>query len=508
MKRPIVIELIQEFILSKPKRPYEEVEAYARQLNASYEELQDAILNASARISQKLQKKHPFMRVIVSVSQIFTLHSLTPIITPIKLGVVFATISITLFVFYLVNFHNDTIIPNTVLTTYTSDMDQDNYSGSSDGGIKIRSVYANEERMDASQIFSISPEEITLKFKGIPNKEVFGFFPYWMLDVADKVNLDNYTSVSLFGLEIDGQGNIVTVSQDGTMDGGWSMWQDKRLRTLLTQTKRKRIKVYLTLKSFNNKNIEELVASDEAQKRAIANTIQLVNSKSLDGINIDFEYIGKASKETMLGFTRFMANMNIELKRQIPHAELSIDTYLSSAAANDFFDVQLLQEHLDMFIVMGYDVHTPFSEAGSVAPMEGPNGILGYMQSFLERVPPEKLVLAVPQYGYDWPITGRKNEETGDSITKGKAAILSYAVIANQSKKYKIFWNETTKTPYYKYVDNDGTAHEVHFENTRSLGIKYDFVNDKKLKGVGVWAIGYEGLSQEMQQLILEKFAQ
>jgi spore germination protein YaaH len=274
------------------------------------------------------------------------------------------------------------------------------------------------------------------------------------------------------------------------------MWNDKKLNSFVTSMKRKRVKVLLTIKAFDNTNIERLVASDDAQKRFIANAVQLTQSKSLDGINLDFEYIGTADEKTRLGFVRLVENLRAELTRQQPDAQLTAATYITSGAHANFFEISLLQDSLDAFVVMGYDIHTPKGSPGPVAPLEGPDGIIGYMQSYLERVPAEKLILAVPYYGYAWPDNGQPGRT------------LAFAEAAAISRKTKINWNSVSQTPSFTYVEpDDGQTYTAHFDNARSLGLKYDFVNSKDLKGVGIWALGYDGLNQELQQVLLEKFS-
>lgn len=359
-------------------------------------------------------------------------------------------------------------------------------------------VYATQDSLDPRRIFSYPASNITLDYQGVPQKEVFGFFPYWMSSVADSVNIEGYTTIALFGLTTDAKGDIIT-TYNGGKELGWEMWNSKEVEQLIERARKKRIKVVLTIKSFNNDDIEKLVASDEAQRQFISNAIQLVNLKSLDGINIDFEYIGTPPQETTFAFTRLIANLNAELKRQLPEITLTIDTYLKSGGEIDLFDIQLLENYVDAIVVMGYDVNTPAGSPGPVAPLEGPGGIIGYLQSYLERISPEKIILALPYYGYDWPVTG-------DGDRRGKA--ISYAELASVSSKNTIQWNDQSQTPYYTYIEAEtGVTREVHFENSRSLGLKYDYVKKKNLKGVGVWAMGYEGLTLDLEQVLLEKFA-
>lgn len=361
-----------------------------------------------------------------------------------------------------------------------------------------KKVYANSVPIDADRIFSVPASDITLIAPGTPKKEVYGFFPYWMLERQEQINFDALTTIALFGLDVDGQGNIITATGDGQSNPGWQMWNDPALSKVLSRAKRNNIDVELTLKAFNNSDIESLALSDEAQKKMIANAIYLMQSKSLKGINLDFEYTGIPDQRITDGFTRLVTNLRAETQRQAPGSTLTVDTYVSAGAIRGLFDIPALSAQTDSLVIMGYDINTPSGNAGPIAPLEGQVSILGFVQSYLEKTSPDKLILAVPYYGYDW---NRNND--GQS-----AYMLSYAEIADMSRDKTIGWDENAKTPFFNYIES-GTGQErvVHFENVRSLGEKYDFINTKNLKGVGIWALGYDGQNADLHNILIEKFA-
>jgi len=367
-----------------------------------------------------------------------------------------------------------------------------------DGG-SIPLVYANGQTIDSNKIFSAKSKNVQLTVTTKPKKEVLGFFPYWMLSNQDQIDLAPLTSISLFGLEMDGRGNVITGNADDDVSGGWAMWKDPKLDDLLKRAKEQDVKVYLTLKCFDSSNIDKLSTSDDAQKALIANALYFVNSKALDGINIDFEYVGNPTDEVRSGFTRLITNLNNELKRQVPGTALTIDTYLVSGSEKGIFDIPMIAKNSDAFVIMGYDMHTPLGGPGPVSAMGGTTNIIGYVQNYLEQVDASKLILAVPYYGYDWP-------ESVASPSADMVKILPYAEIMDQSQNLQLTWDETSETPSFTYNDTAGQARVVHFDNVRSLGIKYDFINQKNLRGVGIWALGYDGENQDLEKLLIDKF--
>ena len=181
------------------------------------------------------------------------------------------------------------------------------------------------------------------------------------------------------------------------------------------------------------------------------------------------------------------------MKRQIPNAVLTVDTYLVSGADGEgLFNIPALAKNIEAFVIMGYDVHHPSGGAGPVSPMGGATNVIGYVQNYLEKVGPEKLILAFPYYGYDWP-------QNSIAESQGMARGVPYGIIAQQSANLNISWDETAQTPYYVYKTDRGGERIVHFDNVRSLSIKYDFINKKGLRGVGIWALGYDGDTQDLQ---------
>lgn len=396
----------------------------------------------------------------------------------------------------LIGFAHDTLIPPSTKTINTVPKILPLEDNSSLAG----RVYANAFPIDPATTFTAPVSPVTISNVVRPNREVIGFFPYWMLPVQDKISFNALTGIALFGLELDATGNIITNYPDGTTDGGWTMWQNPKLIDLVQRARNNKLKIILVAKSFNNYNIEQLSTSQEAQGRAIANISYLVNSKSLDGVNIDFEYLGSPTPEVRTGFSNFIANLNRELKKQNPNALISIDTYASSGLAPGLFDLPGLASNVDSFIIMGYDFHTPLSTAGPIAPMEGQMSILSCLAGFLDKVPADKITLGVPYYGYDWVVNS-----TGSPQPTG---VIPYGSIANIIADANVQWDNTSQTPWYEYIDQTAKdTHHVYFESVRSLGIKYDFVNKKSLRGIAIWALGYEGGNNDLSRLILDKFS-
>jgi spore germination protein YaaH len=370
-------------------------------------------------------------------------------------------------------------------------------------------IYINQQGIDIAQAFEGPQDNFKLTLNGPVKKEVLGFLPYWVLPEADKINLNLVTAVSYFGLDVDAGGNIIKSDTTGKPLQAWtSLQNDPNFEKFVKRAKNNKTKVYLTIKCFDQSAIVALVTNDAARKNFISNAMYLLNAKSFDGINLDFEYIGTPSEQARDGFSLLVTNLNKEMKRQYPKAELTVDTFVDAASKTRINDVAVLAANSDALVIMGYDFHTPNSDtAGAVSPMQGGGySLFGFLSSYLEKAPPEKIILALPYYGYDWPVVSASNKQvTG---TRADVRILTYADIINSSKGAQINWDNDAQSPWYVYKDLDTKQNRiVYFENTRSLGVKYDFITQKNLKGVGIWALGYDGNKKDLVQLLSDKFS-
>ena len=113
----------------------------------------------------------------------------------------------------------------------------------------------------------------------------------------------------------------------------------------------------------------------------------------------------------------------------------------------------------------------------AVAPLNQVRRVVEYA---LSRIPTEKILMGIPNYGYDWPLPYEKGITKATVIGNVEAvriAIANHAAIA---------YDETAQTPHFTYVLN-GRQHEVWFEDVRSIEAKLNLAKEYGLRGVGYW---------------------
>ncbi len=113
----------------------------------------------------------------------------------------------------------------------------------------------------------------------------------------------------------------------------------------------------------------------------------------------------------------------------------------------------------------------------AVAPLPNVEAVLRYA---LSVIPSEKIYLGIPNYGYDWPLPYRRGETKAQSISNQRAVELA---VENRAE---IEFDEAAQSPYFRYTQ-DGTVHEVWFEDARSMSAKLRLIARHGLRGAGYW---------------------
>ena len=122
----------------------------------------------------------------------------------------------------------------------------------------------------------------------------------------------------------------------------------------------------------------------------------------------------------------------------------------------------------------GYTYGPPMA----VAPLPNVRSVLDYA---VTEIPPHKIFLGIPNYGYDWPLPFVQGQTKADSISNQHAIELAVQYGA------EILYDETAQSPNFLYTDNAGTVHQVWFEDARSLRAKLSLIAEYGFRGAGFW---------------------
>ena len=320
------------------------------------------------------------------------------------------------------------------------------------------------------------------------SKIIFGYHPYWAPPGAYKTyDYSVLTTIGYFSYEVDpATGSYITTH-------GWNY------TPIISYAHQRGVKVVLVVTNFGFDENDAILTDTLKQDNLIQNLINLLKQRNGDGVNIDFERIRSERRGDLV---RFMKRLVSKLKKEIPSAEVSMT--IPPVDWRNAFDTGRLSQICDYLILMGYGYSwSGSSRAGPVAPLEGTTyNVKRSVNTYLSTgVPPNKLVLGVPLYGYDWPVV----DSTKMSQTTGKGSPIYYKDAEPKAKTYGKKFDQTTKTPWFNYRKNSNW-HQVWYDDSLSLSFKYELVNLKSLAGVSFWALSYEGGRKEIWNGIKSAF--
>lgn len=240
----------------------------------------------------------------------------------------------------------------------------------------------------------------------------------------------------------------------------------------------KQIQVWALVSNIGAKDVDSTAVLNTTSSRdqLVNNLITSAIRTKVDGINIDLESLSSKARDGYIEFIREMA-----LKCHQNGLILSVDNYIPTSSS-EFYQRKEQAAFADYLIMMAYDEHYSGSkEAGSVASIDWvKNGI----RKTLEDVPADQLVLGMPFYTRVW-VTG-----TDGSLTSSAMGMLD-ALNYMQSNGAEIKWSDEDGQNYGSF-EKDGKIYECWLEDTKSLELKLQAMQDSKLAGGAFWKLGME----------------
>ncbi|MDR0957670.1 MAG: LysM peptidoglycan-binding domain-containing protein [Clostridiales bacterium] len=223
----------------------------------------------------------------------------------------------------------------------------------------------------------------------------------------------------------------------------------------------------------------EVISSDSASVTFLDAAIAIMKEKGYKVLNVDFEYIYQEDKESYNNF--------IMIAEQKLHDEgFELFTALAPKYSADqpgilysAHDYNFHGRHADRVILMTYEWGYTYSEPMAVAPISEIKRVLDYA---VTEIPSEKILMGIPNYGYDWFLPYRSGRPAV-SISNYNAVTTAWKYGA------EIEYDERAQAPHFDYYDEANNPHVVYFEDARSIEAKLKLVSEYNLGGVSYWTI-------------------
>ena len=294
-----------------------------------------------------------------------------------------------------------------------------------------------------------------------PKKIRAGFYVNW--DVQSFYSLrENISSLNMVMPEWFFVGdNFDTVSVDIDMKA-MNLMEDHNIRILPM------ISNYYNNK-WNPGNIERIISDPKKSKRFIGSVINQLFKYKFSGVNIDFENLDASLKDKLNLFQK-------ELYSQLNKRGFLVTQDIQ--ANEESHDAQELSKYNDYLILMAYDLHYAESNPGPIADV---NWIESLISKIVTQVDPDKIILGIAGYGYDWPLG-----DEGDDIT------YSEALVTAKESDVSVSYDPSSSNCSYSYSDDNDHQHTVWFTDAAAAFNIMRTAAGYGINSAALWRLGGE----------------
>jgi len=228
-----------------------------------------------------------------------------------------------------------------------------------------------------------------------------------------------------------------------------------------------------TAKSFNVPALRAFLRSPAAQARAVAQVRDEIVRDSLAGVTIDLEGVPEDLQGAEVAFAASLHQALAPLKRIVTETVPSYATKRELeriAAVNDYVFAMLYDEHYG---------------GGTPGPVASQQFYIERARHIAEAVRPEKLILTVGAYGYDW----------NDGGSSGETRTFQETMQEARDHHAATHFDPASLNPYIAWTDPDSTDHVVWYLDGVTAYNQFRVGRDMGAAGTAIWRLGEEDAS-------------
>ena len=230
---------------------------------------------------------------------------------------------------------------------------------------------------------------------------------------------------------------------------------------------------------FSGERAHRLFQDTASRSALVENLAQTLAAQGFAGVDIDFEFV---PPEDAAAYAAFVRDVRARLEPAGYTVLVALAPKTSSGQRGLLYeahDYRAMGAAADYVLLMTYEWGYALSEPMAVAPLDKVAQVVRYATSV---IPPEKIFLGIPNYGYDWTLPFIRGQSRARTI--GNVQAVEQAIQVGAPIQY----DETAQSPHYNYW-RDRAEHEVWFEDARSIRAKLALAGEYRLHGVSVWNI-------------------
>lgn len=228
---------------------------------------------------------------------------------------------------------------------------------------------------------------------------------------------------------------------------------------------------------FDNTLSRLLLNDTDMQDYLISRIIENMQLKGQRILSVDFEFLFPENRVAYAEFIKRIKQAFEPYGYEVWVALAPKTQKGQKGLLYEAHDYSMLSEVADRVLLMTYEWGYRYDPGTAVAPIDRVRQIVDYA---LTEIPPKKILLGIPNYGYDYTLPYTPNESEVKTISNTDATQLAL------QKNAAIEYDDFSQAPFFRYYEN-GKAHEVWFEDARSIQAKLRLADEKGLAGIHIW---------------------
>lgn len=234
---------------------------------------------------------------------------------------------------------------------------------------------------------------------------------------------------------------------------------------------------------FSGDLARDILTNPGVQNTLINNIIAEANAAGIySDIHFDFEFIPSNLRDN---YTAFIRNAATRIRQAGYQISVALAPKTSDTQAGQWYeahDYGALGGIVDFVVIMTYEWGYSGGPAMAVSPIGPVERVLQYA---LTKMPASKILMGQNLYGYDWTLPFVAGQSFARAVSPQTAINIA------RDNSVSISYDTRAQAPFFRYRDTSGRAHEVWFEDARSIQAKFDLIKRLKLRGISYWKIGF-----------------
>ena len=230
--------------------------------------------------------------------------------------------------------------------------------------------------------------------------------------------------------------------------------------------------------AFSAAQAAALLRDPALQQTLAANVLQTMLEKGYEGLDVDFEYLGRDLAEPYAAFIQLLRDTLAPYSLPLITALAPKTSAAQPGALYEGHNYASLSPASDAVLLMTYEWGYTYGPPMAVAPVGAVRRVVEFA---LTQMDAAKILLGFPNYAYDWTLPFTAGATRAQSIGNEAAPLLAAQYGA------EIQFDTQSQTPYFTYLDEAGQPHEVWFEDVRSAQAKFALLPEYGLLGLGYW---------------------